>query len=232
MSTEIKPIKMWGKAGPNPSKVHIILLELGIPHELIDVPFSDVKSPEYVKVNPNGRLPTIHDPNTNITLWESGAIIEYLIERYDTKHTLSFLAGTLEYYHAKQWLFYQVTGQGPYFGQAVWFKIYHHEQLESAKERYNQEVNRVTGVLDSYLAQQKEKYSGVEGFDGPWLVGNKASYADIAFVTYQTILAFLLGKDAFDMDKYPHAQDWLARVSARPAVKEGLAAMIAEAGKK
>lgn len=121
MSTELKPIKMWGKAGPNPSKVNIVLLELGVPYELVDVPFTDVKNPEYVKINPNGRLPAIHDPNTNTTLWESGAIIEYLIEKYDTKNKFSFAAGTQEYHLSKQWLFYQATGQGPYFGQAVWY---------------------------------------------------------------------------------------------------------------
>jgi len=62
-------------------------------------------------------MPAIHDPNRDLTLWESGAIIEYLIEVYDKKQKLSFPAGSNEAYLAKQWLYFQVSGQGPYFGQ-------------------------------------------------------------------------------------------------------------------
>lgn len=75
MSSQIKPIKIYDKTDPNPLKVTIIFMELHIPHEIISVPFSEVKGVEYVAINPNGRLPSIHDPNTGITLWESSAII-------------------------------------------------------------------------------------------------------------------------------------------------------------
>jgi glutathione S-transferase len=76
MASAIKPITLWGNPlGPNPGKVYMILKELDIQHELIDVPISNVKDPEYTQHNPNGRLPTIYDPNTNLTIWESGAII-------------------------------------------------------------------------------------------------------------------------------------------------------------
>lgn len=76
MSSQIKTIKVWGKGGPNPPKVAILLGELGLPHELIVVPLSKAKEPEYLAINPNGRIPAIYDPNTDLTLWESGAIIE------------------------------------------------------------------------------------------------------------------------------------------------------------
>jgi glutathione S-transferase len=114
MSTQIKPIKLWGRGGPNPPKVQMLLEELDLPYEIQAATFADVKSPEYLAVNPNGRFPSIYDPNTadGLTLWESGAIIEYLIERYDTEHRFSFAPGTPEYYHAKQWLYFQTTGQG------------------------------------------------------------------------------------------------------------------------
>lgn len=113
MASQLKPIKVWGKGGPNPPKVAMILEELGIPYDAEAVPMSDIKKPEYLAINPNGRLPSIHDPNTGITMWESGAIIEYLIERYDKEHNLSFESGTAESYHAKQWLFFAASGQGP-----------------------------------------------------------------------------------------------------------------------
>ena len=76
MSSEIKPIKLYGQGGLNPSKVRILLEELEIPFEGMPVKLADVKKPEYLAFNPNGRIPAIYDPNTDITLWESGAIME------------------------------------------------------------------------------------------------------------------------------------------------------------
>jgi glutathione S-transferase len=117
---DIKPLKIYGGVlGPNPSKVMIVLCALNIPYELINIMFKDVKGEEYVKLNPNGRLPTLEDPNTSMKIWESGAIIEYVIDKYDTDFKLSFKPGTEEYYLCKQWLHFQMSGQGPYFGQAV-----------------------------------------------------------------------------------------------------------------
>ena len=139
MTSTTKPITFWGSAlGPNPGKVYMILKELNIPFEQIEVALSEIKGPEYTKHNPNGRLPAIHDPNTDLTIWESGALIvsreiswfikhlltvviqEYLVDKYDKQHKLSYPAGTNEYYLTKQWMYFQMSGQGPYYGQA-WY---------------------------------------------------------------------------------------------------------------
>ncbi|KAK4118004.1 putative glutathione S-transferase Ure2-like protein [Parathielavia appendiculata] len=217
----LKPIKVWGKGGPNPPKVAILLEELGLPYEAIPVPLSDVKKPDYTAINPNGRLPSIYDPNTDLTLWESGAIIEYLIEKYDPEHKLSFPAGTPESYHAKQYLFFQVSGQGPYYGQAAWFQAFHQEKLPSAIERYVGEVNRVTGVLEGILKKKAEEAGG-SGADGPWLVGNKYSFADLVFVSWQTIITKLISTEQYNPEDYPHVKGWIDRILARPPVQAGL----------
>ncbi|KAI8903955.1 hypothetical protein DFJ77DRAFT_515578 [Powellomyces hirtus] len=73
------------------------------------------KAESHTKYNPNGRIPTLVDNETGFTLWESGVIITYLVEKYDTKHTIS-AASAVENYQQLQWLFFQVSGQGPYFG--------------------------------------------------------------------------------------------------------------------
>ena len=220
MSSELKPLKLWGRYGANPPKIAYLLKELSLPYETVDIQLSEVKNPSYIAVNPNGRIPAIYDPNTDLTLWESGAIIEYLIETYDKSYKFSFPVGTPEYLHAKQWLYFQVTGQGPYYGQAAWFKRYHHEQLPSAIERYVKEVNRVTGVLEERLKKQKEEFGG-KG-DGPWLVGNKISYADIAFVQYQRIQPFILDKEEYEVEKYPEVKGWLEKMLAREAIKKAV----------
>ncbi|KAL8660765.1 MAG: hypothetical protein Q9202_006232 [Teloschistes flavicans] len=220
-SSTIKPLKLWGHRGPNPYKIGMLLEEFALPYEVINIPLSDIKKPIFTAINPNGRLPALHDPNTDITIWESGAIVEYLIELYDSEHhRLSFAQGTPESWHAKQWLYFQATGQGPYYGQAFWFKAKHPEQLPSAIERYNKELNRVTEVLEEHLKQQKELYADkAAGSDGPWLVGNKLSYADIAFIPWQWLMGKHMGKDDYDVDNFPLVKEWLGKMTSRKAIK-------------
>lgn len=95
-------------------------------------------------------MPAIEDPNTNLTLWESGAIYQYLVEQYDTggRLTHATLAGR---HHCNQWLHFQVSGQGPYFGQCGWFGHLHPERIPSAVERYANEIRRVLGVIEGVL---------------------------------------------------------------------------------
>jgi glutathione S-transferase len=223
MASQLEPIILWGEGGPNPPKVRILLEELRLPYKIIPIAFADVKKPEYLAINPNGRMPSIQDPNVGITLWESGAIVEYLIERYDAKQQFSFPPGTPESYHAKQWLYFQTTGQGPYYGQYSWFKKFHAEKLPTAIDRYVQEINRVSGVLDGYLAQQEREHGGSAGYNGPWLVGNKLSYADLAFVSWQRIITFLIEKEEYDEDNYPHLKKWLDNMTTRESVKISIA---------
>jgi glutathione S-transferase len=202
----LKPITLWGHdSGPNAWKVAIILEELKLPYTYKVIDFADMKKEPYESINPNGRVPAIEDPNTGITLWESGAIIEYLIETYDKQHSISFAPGSKEYYESKQWLYYQVSGQGPYFGQAVWFTIYHSEKLPSAIDRYINEIRRVSGVLNRFL-QDKE-----------FLVGGRFSYADAAFVMGYAIVFLFADKVNLETE-FPFLNAWLERIKARSAI--------------
>ncbi|KXH51339.1 URE2 protein [Colletotrichum nymphaeae SA-01] len=161
-----KPIVLYGHSyTPNPSKVVMILEELKVPYEHIIIDLAVVKEEPYLSINPNGRLPAIKDPNTGITLWESGAIVEYLVETYDDAGALS-LASREDKFLLKQWLHFQVSGQGPYFGQLGWFKLFHPEDVPSAKERYEEQTVRVFSVLDRALKGKK------------YLVGDKAYVVD------------------------------------------------------
>ncbi|KAE8148681.1 glutathione S-transferase [Aspergillus avenaceus] len=221
MTHSFKPITVYGKGpSPNPVKVLILLHELNLPYTVNSVEFSDVKNPQYLAANPNGRLPTIYDPNTGITLWESGAILEYLVDRYDTERRLSFEPGTPEFYLAKQWLHFQMSGQGPYYGQMVWFHKFHSEKLPSALERYANEVKRVTGVLEGFLEKQSLVDGKNQSEDGPWLVGGKVSYVDLAFVPWQKIVEMLVGKENFDQDLFPIVKGWLEKMLERDSVKK------------
>ena len=222
MSSNFKPIKLYGKGGPNPPKVAIILAELEVPYEVVEVPFPDVKKPYYTALNPNGRLPTIEDPNTGLTLWESGAIVEYLVEHYDKSNNISFPPGSNEAALAKQWSYFQASGQGAYYGQAAWFTKFHHESLPSAKERYNKEVDRVSNVLEEYLGKQDS--SG----DGPWLIAGRCSYADLVFLQWQRVIGMILPKEEYDLEKYPHVKAWVEQMMERDGVKKGLATQAQE----
>lgn len=147
--SELQPITVYVHAGgPNPFKVVIVLEELGLPYNAI--PLTNAKEEWYVKINPNGRLPAIVDPNTDLTLWESGAIMEYLVETYDKEGKLKGETVN-DNWHIKQYLHFQMSGQGPYFGQAMWFHLYHSEDLPSAKSRYEDQAMRVFEVLNNIL---------------------------------------------------------------------------------
>ncbi|KAL4995983.1 glutathione S-transferase [Aspergillus recurvatus] len=220
MASKLLPIKVWGKGGPNPPRVAIILAELSLPHEFMPIELSQVKEAEYLAINPNGRLPAIHDPNTNLTLWESGAIVEYLVEQYDTTHKISFPRGSPESQLARQWLFFQASGQGPYYGQACWFKKYHPERIPSALERYVNEMRRVSGVVNAFLEKQEVK----AGEDGPWLVGGRCSFADLAWVSWQITLTKIITKeDGYDVADFPAVKDWLDRMMRREGVGKAMA---------
>ncbi|EAW17041.1 glutathione S-transferase family protein [Aspergillus fischeri NRRL 181] len=192
----LETLTLWtlpGHAGtPNPRKVLMILEELKVPYERKFVDLADLKKEQYESINPNGRVPALEDPNTGVTIWESGAILEYLVETYDRQHTISFTAGSKD--------------QGPYFGQAAWFTIYHPEKVPSAVERYVNEIRRVSGVLNRSL-QNKE-----------YLVGGKYSYVDAAFVPWFEVAALFWSKE-MDLERnFPHVNSWLNRIKARPAV--------------
>lgn len=221
MSTSIKPIQLYGGIlGPNPLKIGIVLSLLNLPYEAVPIKFDQIKQPEYTAINPNGRLPSIHDPNTGLTIWESGAIVEYLIERYDTEEPrkLSFSKWSAEAEEARSFLYLQTTGQGPYYGQAYWFMNYHAEKIPSAIERYVNEAKRVSGVLENWLAKQKETYKENIG-DGPWLVGNKFSYADVSFIPWQRAAHNKFVEHGFSPEDFPHLSEWLERMSAKKEVK-------------
>ena len=172
----------------------------------------DLKKPPFEKLNPNGRVPVIVDPNTGITLWESAAIIEYLEDTYDKDNKLTYTTFPEKYY-VKQYLYFQMSGQGPYFGQAAWFLHFHPEKVPSAIDRYKDQVLRVVYVLN--LALEGKQY----------LVGDKCTVADLAFVTWDTSIPWIFGDDFKTLDiekKYPNYAAWRERLLARPAVKKTL----------
>ncbi|KAI0336813.1 glutathione S-transferase C-terminal-like protein [Cubamyces sp. BRFM 1775] len=207
-----KQFTLYGDViGPNPLKVAFVLEELGLEYDVvsIDITKGEHKAPEFTKLNPNGRLPALVDhSNGDFTIWESDAILLYLVEKYDKEHKLS-VTDEKEKFQLIQWLFFQASGQGPYFGQAVWFMRYHPEKIPSAIERYQKEILRVFGVLESVLSKQE------------WLVGGKLTIADLSFIPWNgAAVDFVLGGlESVDVEKqYPSVYKWHKKLTQRPAV--------------
>ncbi|OBZ70268.1 Glutathione S-transferase 2 [Grifola frondosa] len=204
------------KGGPNGWKVAFVLEELGLTYHSIYLDFAkgEQKGPEHVKLNPNGRTPTIVDhKNGDFAVWESCAIIVYLVGTYDKQNKIS-VSDPKERITQLQWLFFQASGQGPYFGQAYWFKAYHPEKVPSAIERYQKETIRVLGVLESVLSKQE------------WLVGGKFTVADVSFVPWDISAfdALLVDYPGFSLEKdFPAVKAWHEKVISRPAVAAVLA---------
>ncbi|KAK0972587.1 hypothetical protein LTR54_017537 [Friedmanniomyces endolithicus] len=218
-----QPVQIYNAppgSGLNPWKVIIVLEELSVPYYITWVSYSDIKAEPYISINPNGRLPSIKDPNTGITLFESGACIQYLVSHYHTEYKLSYNASqdVQEYWACNSWLHFQMSGQGPMFGQKMWFTHFHKEkELTTNLERYGDEVKRIIGVIDAHLRKQRRQSER-----HVWLVGNVCTYADIAFIPWDLLLLVRLFPDG-DLgaeQQFPTFYEWHQRVISRPAVRK------------
>ncbi|KAK5945432.1 glutathione S- transferase, nitrogen catabolite repression regulator [Knufia obscura] len=106
----MQPLTLWGHRGaPNPWEVCMVLEEIKLPYTIRFLELSEVKGEAFTKINVNGRLPAIEDPNTDITLWESGAIIQYLVDQYDKDGKISYKMSP-EKHLTQQWLAFQISG--------------------------------------------------------------------------------------------------------------------------
>lgn len=149
---------------------------------------------------------TFSDGQT-IRLFESGSILQYLAEQYDTEHKISYPKGTREYYETNNWLFFQNAGLGPMQGQANHFARYAPERIEYGVNRYTNETRRLYGVLDKHLAKSKSGY----------LVGDHVTIADISHWGWVAAA----GWAGIDIEEFPHVKAWEERMAARPALDKG-----------
>ena len=203
-----KEIHLYTAATMNGWKPVIFLEEAGVDYELTAIDFSkkEQKSAWYTKLNPNGRIPTIVDrSNDNFVVFESGAILWYLAEKYN-----KFLASDPKLRsETLQWLMFQMAGVGPMMGQAMYFQRIaapngHVEDFSIS--RYVNESRRLFEVLDKRL----------QGRD--FLVGDSYSIADMA--TYPYARAYYWAN--VPVDGLTHLQSWFSRLDARPLTQKAL----------
>lgn len=199
---------------PNGRKIHIMLEETGLPYMThpINTRKGDQFKPEFLKINPNNKIPAIVDHDgpegQAITLFESGAILIYLAEKSG-----QFLPSQPQVrYLTLQWLMFQVGGIGPMFGQASHFRAYSKDQHQYSIERYTKEVLRLHRVMDKRLAEAR------------YLAGNKYTIADIATFPWTLNAA----KRGVNLADYPSIMRWHEEIAARPAVKRGMALLAEE----
>ena len=186
----------------------IFLHEAQIDYELVPIDFGkkEQKAPDYLLLNPNGRIPTIVDRGADdFAVFESGAILWYLAEKYDRflSHDPKERSETL------QWLMFQMGGIGPMMGQAMFFERIakpNGDDVPYAIKRYVDESRRLLEVLDARL----------EGRE--WLVGDQMSIADMA--AYPWARSYFWA--TVSVEGLPHLQAWFDRIDARPAVQRAL----------
>ena len=197
-------IDLYTAATPNGHKVSIALEELGLPYQLHELSFDlqQQKAPEFLKINPNGRIPAIVDrDNDNFAVFESGAILYYLAEKTG-KLLPSDAKGRSV---ALQWLMFQMGGVGPMQGQANVFYRYFPEKIPAAITRYQNETRRLYEVLNSRLEE-------VEYLAGEYSIADIATYPWLAVHDWAGV----------SVDGLPALQRWMDAVAARPAVQKGL----------
>ncbi len=199
-------IKLYTYTTPNGRKPAILLEELELPYTIhkIDIGKGDQFSPEFVAINPNSKIPAIIDSETNITVFESGAILIYLAEKVGKllpKEGVNRIT-------VIEWLMFQMASVGPMFGQFGHFRNYAPEKIPYAITRYEKETKRLLGVLNSQLA------------DNAYIAGDY-SIADIA--TYPWIAATITSYMDLSLLELPHVQKWVETMQSRPAVQTGMA---------
>jgi GST-like protein len=202
-------IELYTAATPNGHKVSILLEELGVPYTLhaLNLGRNDQKQADYLKLNPNGRIPTIVDTEPAFgggpyAVFESGAILLYLADRFGR-----FIpADARGRYDVIQWVMFQMGGIGPMQGQANVFFRYWNESYPPAIQRYQNETRRLYGVLEARL--QNRDY-----------LCDDYSIADIASFPWVALHDWA----GVGLDGLPRVQAWVERIRARPAVQRGLA---------
>ena len=205
---------------PNGVKIPIALEELGLCYEVHRVPLNDegVKSPEFLSLNPNNKIPAIIDPEgpdgPPIGLFESGAILVYLAE----KTGRLFGSNQSQRYEILQWLMFQIGGVGPMFGQFGYFYAFNGKEIEDPRplERYLNETKRLLNVIDKQLEGRMwlvDDYSIADIAIGPWL---------------ETIERFYKAGAATKYRRFTQVVNYVNRFKDRSAVVKGWSVLSAE----
>ncbi|HEV3044852.1 MAG TPA: glutathione S-transferase N-terminal domain-containing protein [Roseiarcus sp.] len=208
-------LQLYSLPTPNGVKISIMLEEIGLPYEphLVDLGKNESWTPEFLSLNPNGKIPAIVDPNgpggKPLGLFESGAILLYLAEK--TGQLLP--DDPARRYETIQWVFFQMAFIGPMFGQLGYFYKFAGSAIEDKRplERYRAEAKRLLGVIETRL-------------DGaPWIMGREFTIADVSMLGWvRNLVGFYGARDFVAFDELERAPAWLDRCLARPAVQRGL----------
>lgn len=208
-------LQLYSLPTPNGVKVSIMLEEIGLPYEphRVDLGKSENTSPEYLLLNPNGKIPAIIDPDgpggQPLALFESGAILLYLAEK--TRQLIP--EDAIARYHTVQWVFFQMASVGPMFGQVGYFHKFAGRELEDKRplQRYVDESRRLLAVLEGRLARRH------------WIMGDAYTIADISLLGWvRNLIGFYGARELVRFDDFGAVAAWLARGLARPAVQRGL----------
>jgi GSH-dependent disulfide-bond oxidoreductase len=207
-------IQLYSLPTPNGVKVSIMLEETGLPYEphLVSFDTHDQKSPEFLSLNPNGKIPAILDPNgpggAPLALFESGAILIYLAD----KSGLLMPREPARRYEAIEWLMFQMSAVGPMFGQVGFFNKFAGKDYEDKRplQRYVAESKRLLAVLDRRLSE------------GAWIMGDDYGIADIStFPWVSNLIGFYDAGELVGIADFTHVMRALKSFSLRPAVIRG-----------
>ena len=202
-------IDLYTWATPNGHKISVMLEEVALPYRVhpVNIGAGEQFAPAYLAINPNGKIPAIVDHEgpggQPLSLMESGAILLYLA---DKSGRLLASAGAARY-DALQWLMFQMGGVGPMFGQVHHFVRFAKEKIPYAVDRYVTEQKRLYAVLNAHLAEAEylaAEYSIADIATYPWVARHEWHPLDLAA-------------------DYPHVKRWFDAISARPAVRRGMA---------
>ena len=201
-------IVLYSAVTPNVVKVSIALEEMGLPYEVrpVDITKNEQRAPEFLAMNPNGKIPVIHDTESDLILSESVVILEYLAQ----KTGALWPNDAKGQFKLKEMLVFQAAHVGPMLGQYGHFAIFAEEKVPYGIARYDTEARRLFGILEAMLVDQiylMGEFGLADIANGPWVLTMRDHYG-------------------FDVSAYPNLGAWCDRFASRSAVQKGVAALM------
>lgn len=205
-------IKLYTYATPNGHKVSVLLEFLNVPYEavLVDIKTGLQKLDWFLKINPDGKIPALTDSLTGITVSQSSAIVQYLVDTYDTDHKFSPVPGTPEIVLSNELIFLEASEFASALTQAIHFSFWCTESIPFAKEKFVNEMKRLLSVYEKYLERNQA--------NGLYFVSDHYTIVDFGLATWVGVFSAFNIK----LEEWPLLSQWFSALSKIPQFDKGI----------
>ncbi|KAK6463572.1 glutathione S-transferase [Scheffersomyces coipomensis] len=215
-SSELLPLKLYAAASPSGFRVATILEFLGLEYKIqtVNLKAKEQKEQWYLDLNPNGKIPTLVDPNTGFTITQTAAVAQYLVDTYDPDHKVSFKYGSEEYYKQLEYINLSVSEFAAINSQLFFFKRMAGTNDEFAITHLSNEVNRIISVFEQLLSKNTKS--------GLYFIGDHYSIVDASIYGWSRYLAM----NEIDVTQFKLFKQWYDNFDQDETVQRGVTRLL------